>query len=55
MLRTISAMAMIAAMENEIVSGILADGHDHVLAALSPMRPVTTVTKDGWAAVQLRW
>lgn len=38
-----------------IISGILADRHDHVLAALAPLVPVTTVTKDGWAAVQLRW
>ena len=38
-----------------LISGILADDHDHVLAALRPLRPVTTVTSDGWAAVQLRW
>lgn len=38
-----------------LISGILADDHDHVLAALRPLRPVATVTSDGWAAVQLRW
>lgn len=38
-----------------IVSGILADAHDHVLGALVPLRPVATSTSDGWAAVQLRW
>lgn len=38
-----------------IISGILAEAHEHVLAALAPLRPVATETKDGWAAVQLRW
>lgn len=38
-----------------IISGILADAHEHVLEALRPLRPVTTLTSDGWAAVQLRW
>ena len=36
-----------------VVSGILADAHDHVLAALAPMRVVRTDTLDGWAAVTL--
>ncbi|MFV0306700.1 MAG: 50S ribosomal protein L11 methyltransferase [Desertimonas sp.] len=38
-----------------IISGILAASHRHVLDALAPMRAVATVTKEGWAAVQLRW
>lgn len=37
-----------------VVSGILADRHDHVLAALEPMRVVGTAVLDGWAAVELR-
>ena len=36
-----------------IISGILADRHDHVLAALAPMRPVRTDILDGWASVEL--
>lgn len=38
-----------------IISGILAADHEHVLAALRPLHAVATITKDGWAAVQLRW
>lgn len=37
-----------------IVSGILADRHHHVLAALRPMTVEHTDTLDGWAAVTLR-
>jgi ribosomal protein L11 methyltransferase len=37
-----------------VVSGILADRHDHVLAALAPMLVERTDTLDGWAAVTLR-
>jgi ribosomal protein L11 methyltransferase len=37
-----------------IVSGILADRHDHVLEALRPMCPVRSDVLDGWAAVELR-
>ena len=37
-----------------IVSGVLAGAHGHVLDALTPMRPVETLTRDGWAAVLLR-
>lgn len=37
-----------------VVSGILAERHDHVLAALAPMLVETTDTLDGWAAVTLR-
>lgn len=36
-----------------IISGILAERHDHVLAALAPMLPARTTTLDGWAAVEL--
>ncbi len=37
-----------------VVSGILADSHEHVLAALAPMQVVRTDTLDGWACVTLR-
>jgi ribosomal protein L11 methyltransferase len=37
-----------------IVSGVLEDRHDHVLAALAPMRVVDTATREGWAALLLR-
>ncbi len=37
-----------------IVSGILADAHDHVLDALRPLHVVETDALDGWAAVTLR-
>ena len=37
-----------------VVSGVLADRHDHVLAALAPMRMVRTEVLEGWAAVELR-
>jgi ribosomal protein L11 methyltransferase len=37
-----------------IVSGVLADHHDHVLAALGELTVVDTLTRDGWAAVTLR-
>ena len=36
-----------------IISGILEGRHDHVLAALEPLRPVRTTGLDGWAAVTL--
>ena len=36
-----------------VISGILADRHDHVLATLAPMRVVRTDVLDGWAAVEL--
>jgi ribosomal protein L11 methyltransferase len=36
-----------------VISGILADRHDHVLAALAPMVAERTDTLDGWAAVTL--
>ena len=37
-----------------IVSGVLEDGFDHVVAALAPMEVVDVETLDGWAAVLLR-
>ncbi len=36
-----------------VISGILADRHDHVLAALEPMIVERTDVLDGWAAVTL--
>lgn len=37
-----------------VISGVLAEAHDHVLDALAPMEVVRTETLDGWAAVELR-
>lgn len=37
-----------------IVSGLLADRHDHVEAALAPLHLVDRDTRDGWAALTLR-
>jgi ribosomal protein L11 methyltransferase len=37
-----------------IVSGILADAHDHVIEALRPMVVVDTAAQENWAAVTLR-
>lgn len=36
-----------------VISGILADSHDHVLAALHPLEPLSSRHGDGWAAVLL--
>ncbi len=36
-----------------IISGVLADHHDHVEAALRPLRRTGRATLDGWAAVTL--
>ena len=36
-----------------VVSGVLAGGYDHVVAALRPMRVVATCEVDGWSAVTL--
>jgi len=36
-----------------VISGILANSHQHVLDALAPMRVMRTDTLDGWAAVTL--
>ena len=37
-----------------IISGVLADRHEHVLAALQPLRVTETLVLDGWAAIILR-
>ena len=37
-----------------VVSGVLADRHEHVVAALAPMAVVKTATRDHWAALLLR-
>lgn len=37
-----------------MISGVLADRHDHVVEALAPMRVVQTDVLDGWAVVELR-
>jgi ribosomal protein L11 methyltransferase len=37
-----------------IVSGVLADRHDRVDAALAPMHIVETITREGWAALLAR-
>ncbi len=36
-----------------VISGILTAAHEHVLAALAPLRVVATDEMDGWAAVTL--
>ena len=36
-----------------LISGILAESHQHVLDALAPMRVVRTDVLDGWACVEL--
>jgi ribosomal protein L11 methyltransferase len=38
-----------------VISGILADSHQHVLDALAPMQVVRTDVLDGWACVELRF
>ena len=37
-----------------VISGVLTDGHDHVVAALAPMRVIETASRDGWSALTLR-
>lgn len=37
-----------------VISGVLADRHDHVVEALAPLEMVRTDVLDGWAAVELR-
>ncbi|MEO6122891.1 MAG: 50S ribosomal protein L11 methyltransferase [Ilumatobacteraceae bacterium] len=37
-----------------VISGILADHHDHVLAALAPLRVTDKIDLDGWTAITLR-
>jgi ribosomal protein L11 methyltransferase len=43
-----------AATGRLVISGVLAERHDHVLLALAPMVVERTDTHDGWAAVTLR-
>ena len=37
-----------------VISGLLADRHEHVVAALAPLQPVERRTKEGWTAITLR-
>jgi ribosomal protein L11 methyltransferase len=37
-----------------IISGVLADRHEHVEAALAPLQRIERRTLDGWAAITLR-
>jgi ribosomal protein L11 methyltransferase len=37
-----------------VISGILAERHDHVLAALEPLQPVESLERDGWISIVLR-
>jgi ribosomal protein L11 methyltransferase len=37
-----------------VISGILADRHDHVLAALAPLAPAASLVHDGWISMVLR-
>jgi len=37
-----------------VLSGILDDRHDHVLAALEPAEPIRSSVLDGWAGITLR-
>jgi ribosomal protein L11 methyltransferase len=37
-----------------VISGILADRHDHVLDALTPLSPVESLEHDGWISIVLR-
>ena len=43
-----------AATGTLIISGVLAENHAHVLAALEPLRVADTLESDGWVAVTLR-
>ncbi len=38
-----------------VISGILAERHDHVLAALEPLRVVQRYELESWTAITLRW
>jgi ribosomal protein L11 methyltransferase len=37
-----------------VISGILTDRHDHVLAALAPLAPTASLDHDGWISIVLR-
>lgn len=38
-----------------ILSGVLADGYDHVTESLAPLKVVDERTAEGWAAVEMMW
>ena len=38
-----------------VISGVLANNHQHVLDALAPLRAVRVDELDGWVAVELTW
>lgn len=44
---------VLAAGGRLVISGVLAERHDHVVAALAPLRAVRTDVLDAWAAVEL--
>ena len=37
-----------------VISGLLADRYEHVVAALAPLQSVERRTKEGWTAITLR-
>jgi ribosomal protein L11 methyltransferase len=37
-----------------VISGLLDGRFDHVVEALAPLHPASTMTRDGWAAITLR-
>jgi len=37
-----------------VISGVLAEAHEHVVAALAPMKVIEREIRDGWAAVTLQ-
>jgi ribosomal protein L11 methyltransferase len=37
-----------------LISGVLAERHDHVLAALAPLAAVDSLTHEGWVSIVLR-
>ena len=38
-----------------VISGVLAGRHEHVVAALAPLRVIDEQHREGWAALSLRW
>ena len=37
-----------------VISGMLTERHDHVLAALAPLEPVDSLAHEGWVSIVLR-
>ena len=37
-----------------VISGILAERHDHVLTALAPLTAVESLAHEGWMSIMLR-